>query len=55
MRGLAIISQLLHEGDGPLYFERASKSLRETLMFALVALDDPQTRTPPPTGGDARG
>jgi hypothetical protein len=55
VRGLASVSQLLHDGDGPLYFERARKSLRESLMMALVALDDPPTSAPPARRRDARG
>jgi hypothetical protein len=53
VRGLAITSQLLREGGGPLHFERSSKSLRETLITALVALDDPPARTRPQAPGGA--
>jgi len=41
VRGLAITSQLLRDGGGPLYHEDARHPLDERLRAALAALGDP--------------
>jgi hypothetical protein len=37
-QGLAMISQLVTQRDGPLYYEHAERSLRDSLRSALLAL-----------------
>jgi hypothetical protein len=45
VRGLAITSQLMRDGGGPLYHEHARRPLDATLRSAIAALGDPSAVT----------